>query len=124
MHELSVCQALLTQVTDIAMDRGASAVVQRIAIEVGPLSGVEPALLERAFEVLRVGSCAAHAVLSIESPEISIRCLSCDAQSSVEPNRLVCGACGDFRTRVVAGDELRLRRVELRVSEPPAASIN
>jgi hydrogenase nickel incorporation protein HypA/HybF len=123
VHELSVCQALLTQVTDIAMKRGASA-VQRIAIEVGPLSGVEPTLLARAFEALCVGSCAAHAVLSIESPAVSIRCLSCDAQSCVEPNRLVCGACGDFRTRVVAGDELRLRRVELRVSEPLAVSVH
>jgi hydrogenase nickel incorporation protein HypA/HybF len=123
MHELSVCQALLTQVTDIAMDHGASA-VQRIAIEVGPLCGVEPALLARAFEVLRVGSCAAQAVLSIESPTVSIRCLSCDAQSCAEPNRLVCGACGDFRTRVEAGDELRLRRVEMRVSKPLAASVH
>jgi hydrogenase nickel incorporation protein HypB len=82
VHELSVCQALLKQVTDIAMNRGASA-VQRIAIEVGPLCGVEPALLARAFEALRVGSCAAQAVLSIESPAVSIRCLSCDAQSCV-----------------------------------------
>jgi len=123
VHELSVCQALLTQVTTIAMSRGASA-VQRIAIEVGPLCGVEPALLVRAFEVLRIGSCAAQAVLSIESPPISIRCRSCDAQSRAEPNRLVCSACGDFRTHVVSGDELRLRRVELRFSEPVAASVH
>jgi hydrogenase nickel incorporation protein HypA/HybF len=120
VHELSVCQALLLQVTDIAMNRGASA-VQRITIEVGPLCGVEPVLLARAFEVLRVGSCAAQAVLSIESPALSIRCLSCNAQSCAQPNRLVCGVCGDFKTRIEAGDELRLRRVELRVSEPLAA---
>jgi hydrogenase nickel incorporation protein HypA/HybF len=121
VHELSVCQALLAQVTDIAMDRGASA-VQRIAIEVGPLSGIEPDLLASAFEVLRTGSCAAEAVLSIDSPTVRIRCLSCSAQSCPEPNRLVCAACGDFRTRVESGDELRLCRVELVVRGPLPAS--
>jgi hydrogenase nickel incorporation protein HypA/HybF len=123
VHELSVCQALLTQVADIARDRGACA-VKRITIEVGPLSGIEPALLAGAFEILRSGGCAAQAVLSIESPSVIIRCLSCTAHSRTEPNRLVCDACGDFRTQVVAGDELRLRRVELRAPEPLPASAN
>ena len=123
MHELSVCQALLAQVIDIAVSRGASA-VKRITIEVGPLSGIEPALLASAFETLRSGSCAAQAVLSIEAPAVMVRCMSCDAQTSPEPNRLVCAVCGEFRTRVVAGDELRLRRVELRVPESLPASVN
>jgi hydrogenase nickel incorporation protein HypA/HybF len=123
VHELSVCQALLAQVTDIAFSRGASA-VKRISIEVGPLSGIEPALLARAFEVLRTGSCAARAVLSIESPTVMIRCMSCNAQTVNEPNRLLCALCGDFRTQVVTGDELRLRCVELRMPEPLPACAN
>jgi hydrogenase nickel incorporation protein HypA/HybF len=124
VHELSVCQALLKQVTEIAIGRGAGA-VERIIIEAGPLSGVEPALLARAFEVLRAGSCAtAQASLSIESPAVIIRCTNCSIESRTAPNRLVCPVCGEFRTRVVAGDELRLRRVELRISESPASSAN
>ena len=109
MHELSVCQALLTQVIEIAAERGADA-VERIVIE--------PALLARAFDVVRTGSCAAQAVLSIESPGVTICCVTCGAQSQTAPNRLVCTACGGYRTRIVAGDELRLRRVELRVPQP------
>ena len=62
---------------------------------------------------MRAGSCAAHAVLSIETPGVTIRCLTCDAESQPAPNRLICGLCGGYRTRIVAGDELRLRRVEL-----------
>lgn len=121
MHELSVCQALLAQVTDIAIGRGATA-VRTITIEVGPLSGIEPALLASAFETLRRGSCAAQAALLIEAPAVMVRCMSCNAQTRPEPNRLVCALCGDFRTRVVAGDELRLRRLELRVPESLPAS--
>ena len=121
VHELSVCQALLTQVAGIAADRGASA-VRRVVIEIGPLCGVEPSLLAQAFAVLRVGGCAAAAELSIESTPVRIGCLSCGAESHTVPNRLVCAECGGYRTRIIAGDEMRLRRVELRVPEPRPAS--
>jgi hydrogenase nickel incorporation protein HypA/HybF len=121
VHEFSVCQALLTQVTDIAIECGASAVV-RILVELGPLSGVEPTLLTRAFEVARAGSCAAGAELSIETMTIRISCLSCGAESQTPPNRLLCASCGGYRMRVLSGDELRLRSVELRVPEPRAVS--
>lgn len=123
MHELSVCQALLDQVADIAEIRGAVA-VERITIEVGPLSGVEPELLAGAFAVLRAGSCAEHALLSIESTPVRISCASCGAQSPAAPNRLVCAVCGGFRTRIVTGDELHLRRLELRAPEGRSALIS
>jgi hydrogenase nickel incorporation protein HypA/HybF len=121
VHELSVCQALLAQVVEIATDRGASA-VSRITVEVGPLSGVEPALLASAFEIVRAGSCAAGAILLIETTAVTISCLICGAESQTAPNRLLCAACGGYRTRVVGGDELRLRGVELRVPEARPAS--
>jgi hydrogenase nickel incorporation protein HypA/HybF len=89
-------------------------VVARINIEVGPLAGIEPAQLSSAFSVLRLGGCAAQAELSVETTQVMISCLSCGAQSPTRPNRLVCGACGGFRIRILSGEELRLVRVELR----------
>ena len=47
MHELSICQALIGQVEKVARENHAQRVVS-IVIAVGPLSGVEPGLLERA----------------------------------------------------------------------------
>jgi hydrogenase nickel incorporation protein HypA/HybF len=122
VHELSICLSLLSQVTEIASDRGANA-VERITIEVGPLSGVEPALLASAFAIARSGGCAAQAALLIESTTVIIGCVSCGAQSQPKPNRLVCAVCGGFRTRIVTGDELRLRRVELRMPESRSALV-
>lgn len=121
MHELSICQALLAQVAKIATDRGASEVAH-IIVEIGPLAGVEPALLNQAFSFAREGSCAANAMLSIQTTDVIISCLSCDAQSRTAPNRLLCDTCGGFRTRIVAGDELRLRRVELRAPQVRSTS--
>jgi len=119
VHELSICQALLSQVTAIAREHGAQT-IERIVVEVGPLSGVDGALLGRAFEVARIGSCAAEAALAIDTSQVTVSCLSCGAQSHTAPNRLLCDACGGYRTRIIAGDELNLRRVEfgLRHSRP------
>lgn len=116
MHELSVCQALLHEVAKTAASRGASA-VERITIEVGRLSGVEPELLARAFEMARVGTCASQAVLVIQTLEITVSCTECGATSQVEPTHLTCGACHGYRTRVIEGDELRLRALELEVPD-------
>jgi hydrogenase nickel incorporation protein HypA/HybF len=117
VHELSVCQSLLDEVRKIATSHGAGA-VERITLEIGPLSGVEPELLARAFEIARAGTCAARATLSLQVLEITVRCTECGASSRALPNRLLCGACGGYRTRVLEGDELRLRAIELDV---PAA---
>jgi hydrogenase nickel incorporation protein HypA/HybF len=112
MHELSVCNALLDQVESIAREHLAPR-VSRITLGIGPLSGVEADLLRRAFPLAAAGTVAAEAELVIEQAEIVVRCSECDAQSTVPPNRLLCTRCGDFRTRIVSGDELILRRVEL-----------
>jgi hydrogenase nickel incorporation protein HypA/HybF len=119
VHELSICQALLTQVAGIAAGHGGGAVA-RITIEVGPLAGVDAAQLAGTFEVMRAGSCAAQAALVIESSGVVVECMSCHARSAAAPNRLLCGECGGYRTQVVAGDELRLRRVELNVATSDA----
>jgi hydrogenase nickel incorporation protein HypA/HybF len=118
VHELSVCQALLAQVAEIAAAHGASAVA-RVTVEVGPLSGIEPFLLANAFEAASTGSCAAGAALCIETSVVVISCLTCGTESQVRPNRLLCAACGGYRTRVLRGEELRLCRVELQVDTSP-----
>lgn len=111
MHELSVIQALLLQVEAVAAARGAAG-VRRVTVQVGPLSGVEPALLDRAFAALRAGCCA-QAELVIETPRIRLRCRECGTESDARPNRILCAACGGFKTTLLSGDELILRQVEL-----------
>ena len=110
MHELAVCQALLTEVGRVARDAGAGP-VQRVVLRVGPLSGIEPELLSRAFEVARAGI-ADRAELCIELSPVRVRCHDCGAEREVPPNRLTCRDCGSRHTELRAGDELILQRVE------------
>jgi hydrogenase nickel incorporation protein HypA/HybF len=112
MQELSVCQAMLTQVEAIAEREQASQVVS-ILVHIGPLSGVVPELLQQALTIAREGSIAAEAEMETSLQQIRIRCQQCGAECEATPNRLICCECGDFRTQLISGDELLLASVEL-----------
>lgn len=112
MHEYSVCLALLEQVERIARDHQARR-VERIVLQMGPLSGVEAPLLERAWPLAAAGSIAVDAELVIETAPVRVRCTQCGAESDAQANRLLCGSCGDYRTRLISGDEMLLANLEL-----------
>ena len=44
---------------------------------------------------------------------VRVRCEQCGAETDALPNRLLCGACGDFRTQLLSGDEMLLASLEL-----------
>ena len=112
MHELSVCQALVSQVASVARENNANRVAQ-ITLGIGPLSGIEPFLLEQAYLMARAGTVAERAELIVQTIPVRVRCEQCGAESNVLPNRLLCGACGDWHTRLTSGDECMLMSVEL-----------
>ncbi len=117
MHELAVCRALLAEATRVATDRGASSIA-RIVVTIGPLSGVEAALLDRAFSVARLGTLAEDAALEVEHAAVVVACGTCGKESPVPANALTCPGCGDWRVRVIGGNELLLRRIELCLTTP------
>ena len=112
MHELSVCEALVDQLRDLAA-REAAQRVTRVLLRIGPYAGVVPDLLEHAFPVASAGTVAEGAVLGIEDAPVRVRCRACGAETAPEPGRLVCGSCGDYRTDLLSGDEMLLVSVEL-----------
>ena len=74
---------------------------------------MEPDLLQRAFPIAAAGTVADHAQLVLDTVPIRVRCESCGAESEAAPNRLLCGACGDWHTQLLSGDEMLLASVEL-----------
>lgn len=112
MHELSICQALIEQVEQIAEEHHAIRVTD-IYLTIGPLSGVEPHLLEQAFPFAAVGTVAENAQLAIDKSPIKVYCDSCGKETIVAANKLLCGECGTWQTELRSGDEMILQRVEL-----------
>jgi len=122
MHELAICQALMNQVENIAAERNARSVVS-IVVGMGPLSGVEAQLLKHAYPVASAGTVAEGAELVIENLPVRVKCTQCGNESDVLPNKLVCKACGDWRTTLISGDELMLMRVELETAAEQAGKL-
>ncbi|MDZ7663239.1 hydrogenase maturation nickel metallochaperone HypA [Thiohalophilus sp.] len=113
MHELSVCQSLLGQIELTARQHHASR-VHRVSLKIGPLSGVEPQLLQQAFPIAVAGSIAETATLDIELLPIRLECRQCGAESeAAAANQLICGQCGHWQTRLLSGDEMLLASLEL-----------
>ena len=119
MHELSVCQGMLRQIDAIAAEHSARAVLG-ITVRIGPLSGVEPDLLVQAFPIASAGTVADGAELRIETLPVRVHCETCGEDSDAAINRLLCGSCGDYHTRLISGDELLLASVEMKTEEEPA----
>lgn len=112
MHELAICQGLMSQVERLASEQGARC-VDHIVLSLGPLSGVEPTLLERAFEIARFGTVADKATLEIQSGPLVVECRNCGLQNEAQLSRLLCKACESWQVNVIKGDEMLLMRVEL-----------
>jgi hydrogenase nickel incorporation protein HypA/HybF len=116
MHELAVCQALISEVSAVARSKRALSVTD-IYVSVGPVSGVEYPLMRNAFPIAAAGTVAHEANLHLEATPVRVSCDECGAESEVPVNRLVCKECGHWRTRLVSGDELMLQRVVLDCAE-------
>lgn len=121
MHELSVCQALVRQLNHIARREQAVRITQ-VVVHIGPLSGVEAQLLRHAYPIASAGTPAANAELILETLPIRVLCEACGAESEATANRLICGVCGDYHTRLLSGDELLLAQVGLEREELSAAN--
>ena len=112
MHELAVAQALVEQV-DAVIDQHQAGSATSIRVRIGPLAGVVPELLATAFPLAAVGSRMEGAELDFVHAPIRVRCQTCGAETEAAMNRLICGACGDWHTQIISGDELLLESVEL-----------
>jgi len=118
MHELSVCQSIISQVLQIAKQNDAHK-VSKIDLAIGPLAGVDFQLLQHAFPLASVGTIAENAELTTQNLPLKIRCLTCFMESDAQPNRLLCAHCGDWHTQVISGDEMLIRSIELDTQENP-----
>ncbi|MGC9456576.1 MAG: hydrogenase maturation nickel metallochaperone HypA [Halothiobacillaceae bacterium] len=112
MHELSVCRALIRQLESLAQEHGGGS-LRGVTLRIGPLGGIDPALLAHAFAIARQGSCAEDAVLTIETAAIRVRCRDCGQTGEATTNRLACSHCGSHRTQLLGGDEMLITSIEL-----------
>jgi hydrogenase nickel incorporation protein HypA/HybF len=110
MHEYSIIGALLEQVEAEATRHSASS-VKRVWVKLGEQSGVDPDLLQKAYEIFRERSICENAVLVLTAVPVSWACARCNAPIPVGAP-LRCSECNVPAT-LRAGDEIVLERIEM-----------
>ncbi|MFN7805485.1 MAG: hydrogenase maturation nickel metallochaperone HypA [Planctomycetaceae bacterium] len=106
MHEASLVRRLIAMVTTEA-ERAGGGAVSVVRVEVGALSGVEPLLVQLAYDRQVPESRLAGSRLEIELVPLQARCDRCGV-FEVPQFRFACPGCGNPRTKVVSGEEFRL----------------
>ena len=108
MHEL----AIAAEIVAIVADRTGGARVRRIIIEVGRLCAVAPDAMRFCFDLATEGTVAEGARLDIVEVPGRGRCRACGSDVVLDRPFGRCG-CGGTDLEWVAGEELRIRDVEL-----------
>ena len=112
MHEYSLARALLHQVEEIVRREGAVG-VRSVSVTIGEFSGVDPDLLQMAFEQVSAKSLVVSGKLLIEKVALEAHCENCSNEFLVERFRFVCPKCDSGRVKVIRGEEMMLERVML-----------
>ncbi|BDM64079.1 putative hydrogenase nickel incorporation protein HypA [Shewanella sp. NFH-SH190041] len=112
MHEYSIVNALLEQCDNIARENQANKVT-RVAIKVGVLSGIEPGLLQTAYDTFKLDSLCSEAPLEMQIQPLVLHCHDCGKDSTPEERTVVCPQCGSFNTKVTDGEDMYLMQLEL-----------
>lgn len=120
MHELSVVQSLFTLLEQYVTEHQATG-VSLLKVKVGKLSGIEPSLLQFAFDTFKKGTIANNAELILTVQDVVIECNSCRNQATLSEFNFQCPACHTTDVKVVAGEEMLLLSVELDVPDHKGA---
>ncbi|RME13587.1 MAG: hydrogenase maturation nickel metallochaperone HypA [Aquificota bacterium] len=111
-------QSLLELIHEQVRMHSAKRVV-KVEIVAGVLSGVEPHLLQIAFETFRQGTPAEDAELLIEVEKLKIYCRDCEGEFEKDELNALCPRCGGLNTEIRGGRELLLKSLELEVDSNP-----
>ncbi|WP_058119978.1 hydrogenase maturation nickel metallochaperone HypA [Photobacterium kishitanii] len=112
MHEYSIVGALIEQCEQHARDNDANKVT-RVAIKVGILSGVEPALLETAFQTFKLEGICHDAEFEMHIQPLVLSCLECGQETIHNERSIICQHCHSNRTHVLDGEDLMLMQLEV-----------
>ena len=110
MHEHSLVHALLEQVERLAGEQGAGE-VEEVRVQLGPLSGVEPLLVQSAFEMLAPATIAGQARLVIDEGPLLGQCAHCRHRFEIIDFKFLCPICDSRNIEIKAGDGFVLESI-------------
>lgn len=112
MHEYSVVQSLLEKVEKFAEENDA-AQVTKVVVKIGVMSGIEPHLLEIAFNTFKEKTVCDGAEFVMNIEPVTVKCRACGTTSALQKAHYLCPACDSADLEIVDGEEMYLMSLEM-----------
>lgn len=112
MHEMALCQGVVDLIDEEA-GRQKFGRVKTVVLEIGVLGHVEPEAMLFCFDAVSRGTRVEGARLVIEPVPGAGWCLDCGKTVPLTERFGACPDCGRHRVQMTAGDELKLRELEV-----------
>lgn len=112
MHEMSLIESVVEIACETAAQHGAAG-IRAIRLDVGRLSHVDPEALLFCYDAVRRGSLAEGARLEINRIAGEGWCLDCEKTVPLTERFGACPECGRYHVQMTAGDELKIRDLEV-----------
>jgi len=87
--------------------------VTRVFLDIGALSPVDPEALRFCFDAVTAGTLAEGAGLEIDRVPGAGWCVDCSKTVPLTERFGACPECGHYRVQMTAGDDLRIREMEI-----------
>jgi hydrogenase nickel incorporation protein HypA/HybF len=112
MHEMSLCEGVIEIIEREAQQQN-FAKVRAVWLEIGALSHVEPEAMRFCFSAVSHDTIAADARFEIVSVPGAAWCMACAKTVPLTQRYEPCPHCGGHQLQVTAGDELRVKELEV-----------
>lgn len=109
---MSLCEGIL-QILEAEASKQNFSRVKRVILDIGVLSGVEVSALVFSFDVVMRGSIADGAKLDINLLDAQAWCMQCGETVTIKQRYDACPKCGGYQLQVTAGDEMRIKELEV-----------
>jgi hydrogenase nickel incorporation protein HypA/HybF len=113
MHELSVAEALISQMEEILNKENAQKALSAKLL-VGALSGIEIDALEFALPIAAEGTKIEKCDFFMEKIPVTVECKDCSKKSEPELPLVECAHCGSSNVNIIEGKDFTLKSMEIK----------
>jgi hydrogenase nickel incorporation protein HypA/HybF len=121
MHEVSICQSILSTL-EAELEEQQFQNVREVHVKIGVLSCVDPKILSHVFTYIIEGSPFQKSSLHTDFVEVVAACEHCKKNFKVEDYKFVCPECDTPSSTIIEGNELTIYKIIL--EEPSYAEVN
>ncbi len=112
MHEFSIVDSLLHLAEEHASKHNAKKVT-KLEIKIGVLSGVEPELLQTAFDTFKEGTICEESEFIMKIQPVVVKCQNCGFEGELSKDEYLCPKCQSAEIKIIDGEDMYLMSLEL-----------